>query len=195
MESITKNWNVDLNYWELHPVMKTIPEFRNLFKEDKSKGKNSSSKLLWAIAMLIDPNEENPWRNVSLEDKKVLIAEDYLGDKKFKWDDEDIQELINVYISKCLTLMEKELIRYEEKLQQRGDFIAKTDYSLDYYEENDKGKFVMKKGTADQLDRMVLNSKKLFEQILEIKDLISQQNAEGKIKGGASESASEKGLL
>jgi hypothetical protein len=195
MESITKNWNTDLNYWDLHPINKTIKEFRDFYLADKSKDKKDSSKIMWAIAMLNDIHEDNPWRNVRLEEKLIIIKDDFINDNKFSWEDPKIVLLNDTYFKFCLSLMEQELYTYEEKLQQRSKFIKDTDYSLDYYEEDAKGKLSLKRGTADQLDKMVLNSSKLFEQILGIKDTIARQNSESKLRGGASESASEKGLL
>lgn len=195
MDSITKNWNIDLNYWELNPMMKSIRVFKELFDKDKSKSKEESSKIMWAVAMSTDPHEDNPWRNTPEEEKKKLIAEDFLGDKKFDWTSEKISKLTDTYYTFCLTVSEQELLVYEEKLRQRGKFIKETNYTLDHYEENDKGKISLKRGTADQLDRMVLNTKKLIDQISEIKDAIAREAEQGSLKGGASESASEEGLL
>lgn len=195
MESITKNWNTDLNYWELNPIIKTIKVFKSLFEKDKSKDKKDSSKLMWAIALVSDPNEDNPWRTVNVEEKKKIIAEDFLEDKKFNWEKKEIVELLDTYYTFCLSVSEQELLVYEEKLRQRGKFIKDTDYSLDYYEENDKGKITLKRGTADQLDKMVLNTGKLITQIQEIRESISREALQGSLKGGASESASEEGLL
>lgn len=188
---ITKIWNTDENYWALNPIMKTIKVFREFYEQDKSKGKEKSSKIMWAIALYKDPNEANPWRNTSEADKKLLISEDFLRDKKFEWEDSVISSLISIYEEFCLTIAEKELVRYEKKLSQRGDFINETDYSLDEYDE-DTGKVV--KGTADQLDKMMVNTVKIYEQYDVIKAMISKE-AGTYVKGGSKESAGESGLL
>lgn len=195
MESLIKSWNTDLNFWELNPLMKTIGEFKDLFNNDKSKNKVDSSKVMWAIALLIDPNENNVWRNVTEDEKKLLIKEDFLEDKKFFWEDPFIVKLIEKYIHHCLTHSEKELLIYEEKLIQRAKFIKETDFTLDYYAENDKGTISLKRGTADQLDKMLLNTKKIFDQVKETKAMIKLEADQGNLKGGAQESASEKGEL
>lgn len=190
MTTIVKNWNTDLNFWEINPIFKTIKIFRDLYDSDKSKKKDKSSQLMWAIALLIDPNEANVWKNVAENEKRQLIAEEYLEDKKFKW--EDYQELLDVYEERCLTIAEKELVRFERKLVDRGDFINKTKYSLDEYEENN-GRTKLVKGTAEQLDKMMIATSKLTEQLSIIKDMLKQEQTEGRGRGGAAKSASEKG--
>lgn len=189
MTTIAKNFNTDLNFWELNPMFKTVKRFLKLYEDDKSKGKKDSSQLMWAIALLIDPNEANIWRNLSEEDKKMLIRTEFLNEKDyFKW--EDHQELIDEYENRCLTIAEKELIRFERKLVDRGNFIAKTTYKLDEYEE-DNGKVKLIKGTAEQLDKMMLNTTKINEQYSIIKDMLKQEEAQGSLRAGAKKSASE----
>jgi hypothetical protein len=189
--SIAIHWNPDESFWVLHPAVKTIKAFYDLFKSDKSQHKRNSSKLMWAIAMFLESKEENPWRNLNVDDRKALIAEDFLGDKNFNWEQKTVAELITTYENHITTLAEKELFRLEEKLHQRSNFIAKTDYTLDGYDENGK----LQKGTVDQLDKMVLNTGKLFEQIETIKSKISEDSAKGSLRGGEIESASEGGLI
>lgn len=190
MDSITRNWNTDENYWLMNPIMKTIGVFNNLYKKDKSKAKAQSSKLMWAIAIYCDSNEENPWRNLAEAEKKELIAEDFLNDPKFNWEHPEIIELINTYDKYCLTVAERHLKDLQNKALERGEFIKKVPYSLDTYED---GKVL--KGTAAQLDTMIVNSIKLFQQLEAIEAQIYKEKAEGVGRGGATESASEKGLI
>jgi hypothetical protein len=192
MISIAKAWVPQENYWTLHPMAQTFGAFKKFYSKDKSKKKEESSKIMWAIATLVDPHEDNLLRNQSEQERKTLIAVDYLEDPDFNWDHPEILELREFYFNNCLTIAEKELLRYEEKLVQRGDFIAKTTYTMDDYDER-TGKVI--KGTADQLDKMMLNSGKIFDQIEGIKEKLLKEELDGQLKGGATESAAEGGLL
>jgi|TARA_B110000967_G_C18886207_1_gene564126 hypothetical protein len=192
MISISKQWNTDENYWILHPQMKTIKAFKALYTRDKKKDKSVSSTMMWAVALLVDPHEQNPWRNTNPLDRKDLIAEDYLGDIKFPWEDADIELLISTYKEFSLSVGERALIELEDKIADRGRFIAGTSYSMDEYNE-ESGKIT--KGTADQLDKMMINSIKIFEQVDKIKELIGKESLEGQGRGGAVESAGEQGLM
>jgi len=191
METLSKVWNTNENYWILNPMMVGMPIFSNLYKKDKSKDKTDSSSLMWAIACFVDPNKGNTYRNVSIEDKKALINEAILHDSKFNWEHPEILEFIDTYTDLCLTIAEKQLIRFEKKLIQRGDFIDKTDYSLDSYDESNR----TIKGTADQLDKMMVATGKIYDQLEDIKAKITKESAEGTLRGGATESASESGEL
>ncbi len=191
MTTISKAWIPSEDYWSLHPMMKEFNPCKSLYSKDKSSGKKESSKIMWAVAMLIDPNEENSIRNQSNSDKKKLIAIDYLDNPKFNWESKDVKELIDFYTKNCLTLAEKELIRYLEKLEQRGDFISSQTYTMDSY--SDKGGLV--KGTATQLDKMMIDSGKIFSEIEAIQEKLNKESISGHLKGGAAESASEAGEI
>ena len=196
MTTLAVTWNPNENFWSLHPTMLTVKSFKAFHDKDKTKGKAESSKIMWAIALLIDPNEQNTWRNVGITDKLNLIAEDHIGDKDFNWEHPEILELREEYENRCLTIAEKQLIRLEKKMTQREEFISKTPYSLDYYEENPKtGKVTTVKGTATQLDKMVIDSGKIYDQLEAIKDKIAKETNSGALRGGAEESASEKGEI
>lgn len=191
MVRLVKAWLPQENFWVLNPMAQEFGPFKVFYTKDKSKNKKESSTIMWAVAMLIDPHEENLIRNQSDKEKKALIAEDYLNDKKFNWEHPEIKELRDFYFDNCLTIAEKELVRYEEKLVQRGDFISTQGYTMDSYD--DRGKVI--KGTADQLDKMMLNSSKIFAEIENIKDKLTKEDVDGQLKGGATESASEAGML
>lgn len=180
--TLSKNWNIDENYWLLHPQMKSIKEFRDFYNKDKSKSKKDSSTIMWAIAMLVDPNEMNPWRNINYGDKEKLIASDYVQDKGFKWS--DYQLIIDEYEFRCLTIAEKELVRLEKKLIERAKFIESTPYSVDYLEEDeDTGKMKLVKGTAKQLDDLLLNTEKIYKSIESIKERIVKDAYSGDFGG------------
>ena len=191
MTSMAKVWDPEHNYWESHPMMKTMKTFSMFYNKDKSKNKKESSKIVWAIAMCVDPHQDNAYKNHATKTKQELIAENHLFDKKFNWEHPEIVELIEAYKELCLTVSENELINAEEKLVQRGAFIKKVNYTMDEY--GDTGK--IEKGTADQLDKMLLNSGKIFAVIDEIREKLAKEELDGQLKGGATESAAESGLL
>jgi hypothetical protein len=189
--SIAIHWNPDENFWSLHPAFKSIKVFKELHDSDKTKKKDKSSQLMWAIAFYVDLHEDNPWRNLPDEEKMYLIAEDYLNDSKFSFEDSDIVPLLEEYEKRVLTIAQKELRRLEKKISQRGDFLEKTKYTMDSYD--DKGRVI--KGTADQLDKMLVATGKIYDQLSDIKAKLDKEEASGGLKGGATESAGEQGII
>ena len=190
--SISRNWNVTENYWLLNAGMLSIKLFRNLHAADKSKGKSRSSKLMWAIALYCDPHEDNPWKNTSRIDKEELIRVEYLENPDFDWAEESTILLVEEYDKRCLSIGERELVELENKVTDRARFIKGTKYSLDFFDE-ETGR--AKKGTADQLDKMLLNTSKIYDQFEVIRSKISKETSKGHLRGGATESASETGEI
>jgi len=188
---MVKIWNPKENYWGLHPMMQNMRPFKAFYLKDKSKSKKESSKIMWAVAMFVDPNKDNAYKHMDSKTKKELIAEDHLNDKDFSWEHPEIVELCEGYREHCLTILEKEMVDFEEKLTQRGRFLKKVNYTMDTYD--DRGK--IEKGTADQLDKMMLNTGKLVAEMENINEKLAKAELDGQLKGGATESAAESGLL
>ncbi|AGO48984.1 hypothetical protein N356_gp092 [Cellulophaga phage phi14:2] len=195
MDSIVRNFNTNDNFWETNPSFLTVAIFQKFNSEDKSKGKSKSSQIMWAIAFLLDPHQDNIWRNLSDEDKRLLIVEDYLKIKDFKWN--DYQELIDSYYSRCLTVPEKDYLELIDKMTERKNFIKNTPYTLDSYEIDERsGRPKLIKGNAKDLDKMVVDTVKLYEQLEVVKEKLEKsKHQDGETKGGMQESATEKGLL
>jgi hypothetical protein len=189
MDTILGTLDTDINFWVANPNFKSIGLFRTFMENDKSKNKDYSSRVMWAVALCIDMNIENTWRNIPEVEKKGLLAEDLIGDKKFDWD--SVQDLLNAYEDRVLSIPEKDLRGYEQKMYARQKFIEGTAYSLDSYDEQGK----LLKGTADQLDKMMVGTAKIYQQHEELKAKYEKAKEEGHVRGGRTESASEQGLL
>lgn len=190
MTTITRTFDTNESFWVVNPSFLTISIFKDLHDSDKSKNKVISSQTMWAIAFLIDPHTDNPWKSLAVEDKKLLIYNDYY---KIDWDKS--QKYIDEYYKRCLSLAEKDLHDIQEKMHERAMFIKNTEYTLDSMEEID-GRVKLVKGTAPQLDKMVVETKKIYEHLDAIRQLMDkEQGNEGKTKGGMQESAAEQGLL
>lgn len=195
MTTLTRNFNTDDNFWETNPSFKTIKLFRELYEDDSSRSSKKSSQLMWAIALLVDPHQDNPWRNLSEDDKKMLIADEYLNESDFDWS--KYQIYIDEYYMRALTLAEKDFQELIEKMHERKEFIKDTPYTLDTYEADPStGKYRVVKGTAKDLDKMIVDTVKLYEQLEVVKQkLEKEKQIDGETKGGREESATEKGLL
>ena len=188
--TLTRNFNTDDNFWETNPIFKTVKIFREFYESDKSRKKGNSSRIMWAIAFLIDQHEENIWRNLTEEDKKTLIAEEYLENKEFEW--HLYQDIIGEYEKRIMTVAERDFVELMEKMHERKNFIKNTPYTLDTTDSD--GKTI--KGTAKDLDTMVVNTTKLYDQLEIVKQKLERsKQLDGETRGGMKESATEQGLL
>ena len=189
MSTLLGTLDTELNFWEANPNFKSIKLFRQFMLKDKSKKKDYSSRVMWAIALCYDKNIENTWKNMAIEEKKALLASDIIEKEDFNWD--DIAHLEFCYQDRVMSLPEKDLLLFEEKLHKRQKFMDNTEYSWDSLDE--QGKKIL--GTAKQLDDMMANTKKLYDQLKQLQSEFIQSEEEGHVRGGRTESASEQGLI
>jgi hypothetical protein len=167
-ESILKNFNLDVNFWQLNPQL--VLAFNNLYNSDNSKNKEKSSKIMWAIAMLYDPSENNQFRNAEFDKKKELIRSVYINDKNFAWENYLVE--IETYKDYALSPIEREILVLEESLASRREFL-RTPYTPK---------------TAALLDDMHKKSVDIQKQHIELRKLIKETNIEGKTKGNRQKS-------
>lgn len=162
LEGIITHFDPEKNFWEEFPRMLNYKPFKDFYNRDRSQSpypKHRSSREMWGFAFLFDMGSANELKNFSEERRMELIARDILEDPNYDWDKEAaVKELMQ---EMCQPGPQRALYDLIKKLDARMDFINNTDYTLDRF--SDKGKLI--KGTADQLDRMVTGTGKIFEQI------------------------------
>jgi hypothetical protein len=71
-------FDVEENFWDINPQFKVALSFKDLYKNDKSKGRKDSSKLMWFIAYIYDPG--SLYYNLPLQEKEEVIGEDFMDD-------------------------------------------------------------------------------------------------------------------
>ena len=184
---LVNNFETGKNFWKVNPQLQTIGIFKEFFDSDKTRDKDSSSKIMWGIALVYDV--ESRFYNLPEEDKKRFIATDYLKDPKFPWD--AYKEHIDFFLLNCTTQAERSLIEWDSKMQERSEFIRDTKYTLGTV--NSKGYY--SGGTATVIDAMLANTKKLYDQYRQVLEDLMKEKGKGRTYGGASESATEKGLI
>lgn len=178
MKGLIASFDYKENFWEVNPSFLSISIFQNLYDDDNSSKKKQSSQIMWAVAFYTDVNENNVWRNLDSSEKEELIKEDVLKSKKFDWS--TLKPLIDTYKSLILSTAERKLVDFYNKLEERTAFINSTAYSLE---------------NGEQLDKMLANTKKLYDLYFEIKKEFEADDKNGNVKGDRKESASEKKLL
>jgi hypothetical protein len=172
---ILERFDIDTNFWKINPQLRIPEEFNNIYKADKSKNKTKSSKIMWAIALLVDPDSK--FANISFKTRQNMISKDYLKDEKFKWD--DYSEAINFYERSLISPAKRQLMVWNKKMDEKTIYLDTLTY-----EEN-----------ADTIEGLLKTNVKLFEDFERLLRLVDREKNEGATKGGAEESASEKGLI
>lgn len=127
---ILDNFDEGVNFWEANPTFKVLGAFQNLRKWDKSKGKEDSSRIMWAIAFLLDPSKKNPYRNLPEDERVNYITEYFFTKTKYSWDTQEIIEAKRFYADCVLSPEQKSLISFEKKLKQRDEYLDKLEYTI-----------------------------------------------------------------
>lgn len=181
---VLDNFKDGNSFWEYNPQYKAL--FRNVYDADKTKGREKSSKLMWGLFLCYHPKSEF----YNLPNKEEVIAAKIFGEKKFDWGAREIVELKEIILESILTQAEKSLDRWNTTLKKRDAFIHSQEFTLDGY--NEEGRLV--KGTADQLDKMLANTNKLYQEYFSIvKELEEEELARS--KGNKIKSLSDSGEI
>ena len=170
----------EVSFWEVFPYIKEVSIFKKLYKEDRSKDKNKSSKVMWYLSLTKDIDSEF----YSMEDRhETLIDMLELDVVKYLEGQEELDILLNCFEDFIDTPLSADVRAMEQKLKERKDFIKTTKYTLDEMVYPDEGKPYLKKGTAAQLDKMVVDTKSIHEELRKLRNALKDEQSE-KGKGG-----------
>lgn len=169
------NFNIDENFWELYPDFKLALSFKDIYKSDKSRNKESSSRLMWFTALTTDLNSR--YYNLPEEERFAVIGGDYMDDEQYyKHNTEKVDRLIEDYIKLQFTAAQRQLREWDKKQDERSQFIANLKYDLNTYED---------------LDKMAVNTKRIYDTLKTIKEELSKEDGNGTAKGGATPSLND----
>ena len=173
---LANSFDIAVNFWKVNPQLASFGGFKELYDSDDSKDKVSSSKIMWAIAFMYDPDSK--FINIPTEKRMDIIKIDFLKDKKFDWSKYDNQ--IKMYLDCILTPAERLMSEWKNKLEERSKFIKEQKYTLE---------------NAKDLDRMLADTKKMYDYYNSVLDDLIKEKSGSRVKGNTMESAAEKGLI
>lgn len=184
---INKNFDIEQDFWELNPQLKVYPPFSKLYPEE------NSSKIMWCIFFMCDPDEEeNKLFRLEEEKRRQAIEENYF---KPDWENKVVKECYEAYPFECMDSIQRALKDEKDSLRARARVFRETEPTLD--ETVILGdKAVTMKGTALQLDTMRAKTLKIYEEFEKVEAKFKHQKAEdARVYGGRQETISEKGLI
>ena len=171
-----KEFKTDLSFWEIHQQFKTIEPFKSLYKKDKSKEKKDSSTLMWGLAFYYD--EESIYYSMQKSDKEMAIANGHFGIKDFNWS--AIKDLMDAFANLYLTPAKRQLFEWNRLMDEKTEFMSEQTYNQANWE---------------MLEKMMISNKALYTEYENIKKRLAGEGDISGVKGGATESANESGLI
>jgi len=163
--------NHKLNYWDVHAGDQLVHPFSALYAADTSKQKKKSSDMMWALLMLTDPSKANPLSRMT-RDERLDELSSFIRL-------EDILEYEEAFVEFKLSYLKKRYRFYQAMLEAREKYMQTLTYEAN----------------ASQLDNMLVQTKKIWDEFLKIKKELDVEDLEYHTKGSREESATEKGLI
>lgn len=164
----------DGNFWNSNPQMIYIPPFSLLYKRDESEDKEYSSKEMWGVFLYAENSHRSKFQFIEELEKKEILSEDFNLD----FEDPLVQQCIEAYPIKSMTMASRALKDEEEFLMKRNKWLKEQNYSLE---------------TARDLDIVAKNSKQIYENFEKVKIAFMEESQKGMLKGDRKESKTETG--
>lgn len=188
----------DANFWKLNPQLPFIKPFNELYKADDSINKDLSSKTMWCITFMCNPDEdENKFFRIPYQQRYEMLRETYF--ELFDLEDEIIKKCMDEFPLACLTAPQRALKDEKEVLTKRAEFLKAQAYTLDTYElvpgAGGRMNRVTLPGTAKQLDTMHKATKTIMDNFKIIESEFFAEKSKSQLKGNRQESKSEKGEI
>jgi len=150
------------NFWEEHDKLRLHDLFDGLYKSDKSKNKNKSSTIMWAIHYYCHPESQL----YNIPNKDELLKENFIKDDKFEW--EDYQDHIAIYKQTVLSPAEQALMTWDETIRQRDKMIKQLYKRTLEEEEPDVA-------ILEKIDKMMANTPRFFDQYSKVKQAFDEE--------------------
>jgi len=170
---ILNNFTITSNFWKENPEFLIIKFFKDFHKNDKSKKKERSSKVMWSIAMLIHPKSK--FYQSSYSNRVKIIADDYLSIEKEDWDikyKDHIKEFKEVAFTRIL----RNAAIWSDKFDERMEFLENTTYTIE---------------TFTDLDKAMQNTDKIWNVYMKCMRDMQDEESKSVIEGGGVESLTE----
>jgi len=168
--SICKEYSPDASFWDVNPIYRNIPIFDKLWKYDRTKNKQKSSKIIWGMVLCLHPKSEL----YNLSDKRDIIATTVIGDKKFDWDSEENKKIQEQVLDIVLTQAEKSRVNWDLRMKKRDEFLDTQEYTID---------------NISDLDKANSATPKMYDEYMRISKLLSQEKTTNKKSKPISETA------
>lgn len=173
-------FDTDKNFWTIHPDMRAVNPFKELYNSDKSKKKEESSLMMWFIVLCYD--RESKFCKLTpdgIDGKHTIVGEDYCNNVKYysKWK-LVLEPVIEEYIKLQYTPMERHLKTWEDLLNKRTAWLKGQDYDFE-------------NGLDEKLDKAAERTLKVHNIIKQIKEDLAKEANEGTVKGNKQKSLND----
>jgi len=167
------------NFWELNPHMVHVSPFSDIYQADKSKTKEQSSKDMWCVFWLTDPDEDsNKYYRIVDKDERLDICKSF--NPSFDPEHPLIQEALEKYPFLCLTADELAYKLQKDQLIEISQFLSKQPISLE---------------TVSEIIKLKSQMPKIYQDFEKVDKLFQKNKSESRVWGNRKQTAREKGTI
>jgi hypothetical protein len=159
------------SFWDVNPEFKFTEPFDDYY--NATENKDYSSEVMWAIFLFCDI--KSPKIRLRKDERDLDIKKYFLKDETFSFDYHE--DLVDAYPKVVMTKIQRELKVWQDKIEERNKFLESVTYDLSTYE---------------ALDKMMKDSKLIWESFGKIYKEYQDENIETRARGGREESFTEK---
>jgi hypothetical protein len=175
---IQKDFDPTMNFWEINPQLIYINPFSDLYSNDKSKNKEQSSKDMWCILWMNDPDEDvNKFYRIPKEER-IETCKNF--NKTFDPQHPLIEECSKYYTELCLSADEKAYKLQKDQLIEIAQYLNTLPLDLDTI-----GKIVDLKSKMPKIYKDFETVDKLFQKV----------KSEQRVFGGRRQTSREQGRI
>lgn len=171
---LMQNFDYEKNrysFWEVNPEFKFTEPFDDYY--NATENKDFSSEVMWAIFLFCDI--KSPKIRLRKDEREEDIKKYFLKDDTFSF--EYHEDLVEAYPKVVMTKIQRELKVWQDKIEERNKFLETLNYDLN---------------TFEALDKMMKDSKLIWESFGKIYKEYQEENIETRARGGREESFTEK---
>ena len=174
--NLNKDYRPGVNFWEVNPQMTKMGPFADIWRLDKSRGKEKSSDQAWGILLYAETSETSQFFGLPEDEKKEIIEKNFGVDFKSR----RTEKCIEFYEEHGMTKTERLLIDYGKILEKRTEFLMNVEYNS---------------AEIERIDRSLAQTGKIWEGNEKILEKFKEEQGSIHISGGRKRSAIEDGSI
>jgi hypothetical protein len=164
--------------------------FNGLYDMDKTKDKEFSSRQMWTIFFMCDPDEDrNIFFRIPFSQRQEMLSDTFVPD--LDWENPVFKGCLEQYPFECMNAVQRALAAEKDQLRKRAKLIQDTELSLDRVD--DKGKKIP--GTATQINMLQKDALRIYEAYEQIEAKFLAQKSISAVHGGDKMTKTEKGEM
>jgi hypothetical protein len=172
-----EHFDPSANFWKLNPSFTGV--WPDLYKNDKSRGKQNSSRILWGVMMLHVPDERNQYYGMPWSDRLHEVVHHYWGEEYYNKIKSQVESLGEDVQRLMLTDNRKlyDTIRY--KMDELSQFLRDQSFTIQ---------------NAESLTKIMKEQHNVFKMLDNIKKIVDAEEAQkGTVRGDVELSGLESG--